>query len=174
MNVMLPVYPQVYQRFRTLPLPMHCLTEKLPFPVQKTPRQAVIRFRLEKTAVHGHITFIQVILNIVTGNIGNLVIRNYSLIWCNKWNLYIWNLCHIIRGYQIQIRKNGGAWTHYVHTGYWTKEWAFEPNTDYQIRMRAYDIYNGKYSYSSNWSEILSFTTKIGNGKVLNLWYTCG
>ncbi len=23
-------------------------------------------------------------LNIVTGNIGNLVIRNYSLIWCNK------------------------------------------------------------------------------------------
>ena len=75
-------------------------------------------------------------------------------------------------GYQIQIRKNGGAWTHYVHTGYWTKEWAFEPNTDYQIRMRAYDIYNGKYSYSSNWSEILSFTTKNTLPKVTNFTVT--
>ncbi len=65
----------------------------------------------------------------------------------------------LANGYQIQIRKNGGSWEHYVHTGYWSKEWQFEKGCKYQIRMRAYDLINGGFSYSANWSDVISFST---------------
>ncbi len=63
-------------------------------------------------------------------------------------------------GYQIQIKENGGSWKHYIHTGYWTREWQFNPDKDYQIRMRTYILINGEYCYSENWSDTLSFSTK--------------
>ncbi len=75
-------------------------------------------------------------------------------------------------GYQIQIKENGGDWKHYVHTGYWSKEWQFEPGKDYQIRMRSYLLINGGFSYSSNWSDTLSFSTKTNLQKVKNFSVT--
>ena len=79
-------------------------------------------------------------------------------------------------GYQIQIKENGGDWKHYVHTGYWTKEWNFDRNKDYQVRMRSYYYLDGKYYYSSNWSDTLSFSTKrssipkVTNFTVTSIW----
>ncbi|MDE7124464.1 MAG: hypothetical protein K2N83_03105, partial [Eubacterium sp.] len=75
-------------------------------------------------------------------------------------------------GYQIQIKEEGGEWKHYVHTGYWTKEWTFEKGKNYQIRMRAYDIIDGKYCYSNNWSDTLSFSTKRTIPQVKNFTVT--
>ncbi len=75
-------------------------------------------------------------------------------------------------GYQIQIKENGGSWKHYVHTGYWTKTWQFEPNKDYQVRMRSYLIINGEYCYSEYWSDTLSFSTKNKLAQVKNFSVT--